>query len=209
MNKNEFFQKSFGEINKKLNSYFIVILYLISILLLLYAPNLMPESYNWIEHTTSESAAQGISGAWMARLGFIIFGMAVLWQSQLLKSQWSRASYICFIAFGISMISTAAFAIKPWDLNLPFDKFEDNLHTVGSNLVGFSFSLGVLTVLFQRKKNEILSIIYDLIALLSAVIIPLMMFNIDGIAGVAQRSMFTIAFIWYIKETVKGALNNK
>jgi len=202
MNKNEFFQKSFGEINKKLNSYFIVILYLISILLLLYAPNLMPESYNWIEHTTSESAAQGISGAWMARLGFIIFGMAVLWQSQLLKSQWSRASYICFIAFGISMISTAAFAIKPWDLNLPFDKFEDNLHTVGSNLVGFSFSLGVLTVLFQRKKNEILSIIYDLIALLSAVIIPLMMFNIDGIAGVAQRSMFTIAYIWYIKETV-------
>ncbi len=31
------------------------------------APTLMPESYSWVSHTTSESAAQGV-GAWLARL---------------------------------------------------------------------------------------------------------------------------------------------
>jgi hypothetical protein len=50
----------------------------VSALALAVAPMLMPESYSWVVHTTSESAAQGVNGAWLARLGFVAFGFAVL-----------------------------------------------------------------------------------------------------------------------------------
>jgi hypothetical protein len=52
----------------------------------------MPESYDWIEHTTSESAAQGVEGAWLARLGFLSFGLAVLWLSTGIKQTWARGA---------------------------------------------------------------------------------------------------------------------
>jgi hypothetical protein len=42
------------------------------------APALMPPSYSWISHTMSESAAQGVSGAWLARLGFLLLGLSVM-----------------------------------------------------------------------------------------------------------------------------------
>jgi hypothetical protein len=38
----------------------------------------MPADYSWVSNTTSESAAQGVQGAWMARLGFVLFGMSVI-----------------------------------------------------------------------------------------------------------------------------------
>ena len=62
----------------------------ISATCLLLAPALMPESYSWIQHTTSESAAQGVEGAWLARLGFVTFGLGVLWLTALLRVVWGR-----------------------------------------------------------------------------------------------------------------------
>jgi hypothetical protein len=56
----------------------ILALYLVAILSLALAPLLMPAGYDWVRHTTSESAAQGLDGAWLARLGFVAFGLAVL-----------------------------------------------------------------------------------------------------------------------------------
>lgn len=42
-----------------------------SMALLALAPLALPESYSWIELGTSESAAQGVEGAWVARAGFV------------------------------------------------------------------------------------------------------------------------------------------
>jgi hypothetical protein len=42
------------------------------------APLLMLPAYSWMQHTVSESAAQGVSGAWLVRLGFLLFGFPVL-----------------------------------------------------------------------------------------------------------------------------------
>jgi hypothetical protein len=54
------------------------------------APILMPTSYSWVAHTTSESAAQGVPGAWLARLGFVTFGFAVLAVAGLARHLWGR-----------------------------------------------------------------------------------------------------------------------
>ena len=42
------------------------------------APLVLPDGYSWIHDGVSESAAQGIAGAWLARLGFVLFGLAVV-----------------------------------------------------------------------------------------------------------------------------------
>lgn len=63
-------------------------LLIISFLALSLAPLNMPASYSWLRHTTSESAAQGIEGAWLARLGFLLFGLTVLWLSERLIDEW-------------------------------------------------------------------------------------------------------------------------
>lgn len=61
-----------------------------SVLSLALAPFLMPDSYDWLKHTTSESGAQGLSGAWLTRLGFVTFGLGVLWLSSLAGGRWGR-----------------------------------------------------------------------------------------------------------------------
>ena len=39
------------------------------------SPALLPENYTWVSNTTSEAAAQRVEGAWLARLGFLLFGL--------------------------------------------------------------------------------------------------------------------------------------
>ncbi|OIO66700.1 MAG: hypothetical protein CO186_06315 [Zetaproteobacteria bacterium CG_4_9_14_3_um_filter_49_83] len=92
------------------------------------APLLMPEDYSWISHVISESAAQNLPGAWVARSGFIVFGFAVLWLAVAHRSTWVKGAYICHMAFGIFMISTAAFSHKPWLEGVPYGRGQATLN---------------------------------------------------------------------------------
>ena len=40
-----------------------------ALLAILLAPLAMPDDYSWVELGVSESAAQGLEGAWVARIG--------------------------------------------------------------------------------------------------------------------------------------------
>jgi hypothetical protein len=91
-----------------------VLLLAISLRALLLAPSQMPASYSWLRHTTSESAAQGVPGAWLARLGFLVFGLTVVWISNRLQGRWSVPVRLMHAAFGVLMTATAAFSTRPW-----------------------------------------------------------------------------------------------
>ena len=52
------------------------------------APTLMPDSYSVLEHSVSESGAQGVPGAWLARTGFLLLGLAVLLEAQVVGTRW-------------------------------------------------------------------------------------------------------------------------
>jgi hypothetical protein len=123
-----------------------------SVISLLAAPLLMPESYDWIQHTTSESAAQGLQGAWLARLGFLSFGLAVIWLAVIRKQGWPRASFWMHTAFGVFMFVTAAFSVRPWIEAHPFDPVEDGLHSFTATAMGFAFAFGVLACLLKRTS---------------------------------------------------------
>lgn len=57
----------------------VLVLLGVSAVALAVAPVVLDESYSWVEHTTSQAGGQGVDGAWMARLGFLLFGLAVIW----------------------------------------------------------------------------------------------------------------------------------
>lgn len=167
-----------------------------SVVSVVIAPLLMPSSYSIVEHSISESAAQGVEGAWLARLGFMMFGLAVLLLASLAGYRWGVWGGIAHRVWGVSMIGAAVFSHMPW-LDTPYDVFEDTLHSIASFAVGMSFIVGVLLVTFRRGPGNGLMRVFDWIAMGIALVVPPIMFNVDGVAGVVQRAMFAVAYLWY------------
>ncbi len=162
------------------------------------APTLMPDSYSWTAQTTSESGAQGVEGAWLARLGFLLLGLAVIWLAVLARAAWGRWGTALQLSFGAFMLATAAFSTRPWEEGARFDRTEDDLHTVASTAVGFSFAFGVLAVSLQRDTDRIRARAFDLIAVATAgLVLPVCMTIWGEAEGVLQRAIFLVAYAWY------------
>lgn len=175
-----------------------------SVLALLFAPTLMPESYSWLGNTTSESAAQGVPGAWLARLGFLLFGFGVLWIARSQGSRWGLGVYLLHAAFGILMIATAAFSTRSWEVGAAFDSVEESLHSFTATAMGFAFAFGVGLRMVQRLRRGGSGWLWDAIALSAATFIPLAMNFLPGVDGLLQRLMFGIAYLWYAGEQIDG-----
>jgi hypothetical protein len=167
------------------------------------APLLMPESYSWVEHTTSESAAQGVDGAWLARLGFLLFGSLVLLLALAAERKWGLWARILHAAFGVFMIATAAFSHRPWEPGVPYDRTEDLLHSITATGMGFAFAFGVVAVLLRRRANERFARSFDIVAVAASVLFPLGMTVTDDFTGLIQRMMFLIAYVWYGSEAIR------
>jgi hypothetical protein len=179
----------------------VTIVLLAALAALALAPLLMPDSYSVLGHSVSESAAQGVDGAWLARLGFLLFGFAVLSLAFTPGSTWGRWGRRAHAGFGVSMIAAAVFSHGPWD-GSAFDEVEDLLHSAASFGVGLFFTVGVVLVAVRRVDARGWLRIIDGVALAAALVIPLLMANVDE-SGLVQRIMFLVAFLWYGLETVR------
>jgi hypothetical protein len=170
-------------------------LLLVSLLALLLAPSRMPASYSWLRHTTSESAAQGVTGAWLARLGFLVFGLTVVWISSRLRDRWPLPVRSMHVAFGVLMTATAAFSTRPWLPGSAYDPVEDALHSFTATAMGFAFAIGAVLRLLHRGHDRC-GRVMDLVAIVAAIAIPLAMSAFPEWDGLLQRGMFAIAYIW-------------
>jgi len=164
------------------------------------APLLMPAGYSWVSNVISESAAQGVRGAWLARVGLLTFGFAVLWQASLLRGVWSSGTYRFHLAFAVFMLCAAAFSHRPWIASLPFDAFEDLLHSVAATAMGFAFAFGVAFRQWQRIREKNVTRVLDLLAIAASVLLPLAGSYWSEVSGLLQRTMFLIAYVWYARE---------
>lgn len=180
-----------------------LVLLVTSLACLAIAPFLMPDSYSVIANTTSESAAQGVEGASLARLGFLFLGFAVLVLAGPAGLRWRFWSRLAFRLYGVAMIATAAFSHMPWE-NVPYDSIEDTLHSVAASTVGAAFTIGVALVAVHRGPGQRQARIFDVTAVTAALVIPMLMFNIEGIAGLVQRIMFVVAYIWFGLEAIRA-----
>lgn len=181
----------------------ILFLFVCSALSLLLAPLLMPESYDWIAHTTSESGAQGVAGAWLARTGFVLYGLAVFLLI-ILKSGWTGSARIIHVIFSVAMIGNAVFSSRPWRPEFSFDVLEDTLHSWMSGIVGTAFTLGVLIVLLNRSRADRLTRSFDWLAIVTSIVITVLMLSgVESYSGLIQRVMFAVSYVWYIRESLK------
>lgn len=169
-----------------------------AVLCLAIAPSALPEGYSTVEHTTSEAAAQATPGAWLARSGFLLFGLAVFCLS-LVKRGWPRSARYLHGLFGLLLLATAVYSHRPFVEGVSYDQVEDLLHSVAVTAMGFVFAAGVLVVGWLRIPRWKLA---DVVALASAVAIPIAMTATAGIDGLLQRVMFGVAFVWYGLEVI-------
>ena len=173
----------------------------ISLLCLALAPLALDESYSWLEHTTSEAAGQGVQGAWMARSGFLLFGLAVLWLAHRRETRWKRFSTSMHVVFGACLAGVAAFSLRSWDETMPYDRTEDALHSVAATVMGFAFAFGVASVEWVWGRRPRLRAL-DVTAIAASVVLPLAMLAMTEQAGALQRAMFAIAYAWYAREAL-------
>jgi hypothetical protein len=162
------------------------------------APLAVPSSYVWTEHGISESGAQGIDGAWVTRLGFILFGLAVLLLVRVRAKEWRPLGTMFHLAFGVSMFGVAAFSTKPWEANAPYVDSEDFLHDIFASTLGFSFIAGAVTVMIVRRNRTVRGALPDLAAIAITSAVPLTIST--SIWGLLQRAMFLTAALWYGRE---------
>lgn len=170
-----------------------------SMLSLAIAPLLMPASYSMVANAISESAAQGVDNAWVARVGFLLLGFGVLLVVGLAGPRWGIWGRVAFRVYGVAMIGNAAFSHMPWE-DVPYVAFEDTLHSATASATGMSFVAGVLVVMLRRGPGHIYARAFDGLVLVAAVGIPMLMFNVESMAGLLQRCMFGIAYLWFVLE---------
>jgi hypothetical protein len=164
------------------------------------APALMPVGYSWLSHTTSESAAQGVAGGWLARSGFGLFGVAVLIVAGVRHRAWGRLGTGLHIGFGGLMLGAAAFSTRSWQAGVAYDRTEDTLHSVAATAMGFAFALGVAAVMLRARQPRRRPL--DVVAVLASVLVPVAMSTLPDLAGGWQRLMFLVAYAWYVTEAV-------
>ncbi len=174
----------------------------LSALALALAPLGMPDTYSWFRHTTSESAAQGVSGAWVARLGFLLFGLAVSWISLYRPGSVSVLSRFALGAFGVFMVATAAFSTRPWWPDAAFDPMEDLLHSITATTMGFAFAIGLAARAFKRRDDRV-GLVLDVLGIVASVGLPLGMSLLPDWAGLLQRLMFAVAYVWFIVDALR------
>lgn len=170
------------------------------------APVALPPSYSWVRHSISESAAQGLMGAWVARSGFLLFGFAVIWLAAARRPRWGRWGATALGTFGAMMFGTAAYSHRPWLPGVPFDASEDLLHSATATIMGTAFAVGVVLVGMKRRHASRIDRTLDGIALLASMAIPLAMSQGTEYTGLLQRCMFLTAYVWYGREALNAAL---
>ncbi|MBI5853485.1 MAG: DUF998 domain-containing protein [Planctomycetes bacterium] len=160
---------------------------------------LMPEGYSWLAHTTSESAAQGLPFAWVARAGFVFMGLGALTLALAAGRELGAVAAVSLALFCVGSLATAVFAHRPWIDGAPVDEFEDLLHSIAASVIGASFCLAVVTAAIRRRRVPGL----DCVAVAASILLPIAMSVWPDRAGLLQRGMFVIAYLWLAREALR------
>lgn len=181
---------------------FALVLLASSALALAIAPAVLPRSYSWIEHTTSEAAGQGVPGAWLARSGFVLFGASVGLVVRCRRDRWNPVAVVAHAGFAVSMVAVAVFPSRSWT-GASYDAPLDVLHSVAATAMGVCFVIGVVALMGERRRPA--RRWGDALAVGASVVLPLAMTVWPSSAGASQRVMFLVAYLWYGREVLSGA----
>ncbi|PFG43162.1 uncharacterized protein DUF998 [Isoptericola jiangsuensis] len=179
----------------------VVALLALSALCVALAPLAVPDTYDAVEHSVSESGGQGVPGAWVARSGFVLLGLAVLLEASRSARAWGPWGRGAHGIYGVGMIAVAIVSHRAW-YPASWDAVEDSLHSVAATAVGFAFVVGVISVGVRRGPGAGPVRVLDTVAVVASVLLPLVMITWPSVEGAAQRTLFAVGYTWYAVEAV-------
>lgn len=113
---------------------------------MLVAHLLAPANYQLASNTLSELGAQQAEFAWIARIGFIGFGVLLAWHFSgdlvHVKRFWGQA--VLLLLYGSSVALTGFFSTAPIESGVSFSEPESMLHSMFATMAGVCLSVSVL-----------------------------------------------------------------
>jgi hypothetical membrane protein len=153
------------------------------------------ESYSIINNTTSQLGAQNAPHAWIMNVVFVLLGIFSIGAGWKVYKGY-LLHRILLASFGISLILVAQYQHAPIDAAIEYDQPEDMLHSLFSNITGFSFTLlAISTSLILKYKTD------RIIALAIGIAVTglsILMFKFTDLMGIFQRIIFIVSFGWMI-----------
>ena len=186
---------------------FALILLIISAALVSAAPFLMPSGYSWLSNSISESGAQGVTGAWATRLGFLTLGLGVLLLSTSSEISWRTGARWLLGSYGFLMLCVAAFSTVSWDTSVPGNSTEALLHSIAASAMGFAYGIGVFWVALTDRAASFGWRTFSLVVVASSIALPISAALFSPLGGLLQRIMFVLAYVWFIVEARHPRVN--
>jgi hypothetical protein len=109
---------------------------------------------------------------------------------------WGPWSRLAHRLFGALTVFIAIFEDTPFAEG-ESDRFEEWVHTVVTVAAGATFVIGVLLVMLEGRRLGRVPSAFDQAAFLAPLVLPLVMLQLDGIDGLAQRLMLAAGIWWY------------
>ncbi|WP_344925449.1 DUF998 domain-containing protein [Aquimarina addita] len=178
------------------SSYFLLlVVYIVLILVSFLLPFYTAPGYSIISHTLSELGAQNTPNNWMMNFVFILLSFITLIHGFKILGNHPLQIIVLFI-FCTSLLLTGIYLSAPIYRRLPFDSFQDEMHSIFSTTTGVSFFIYCLVISYiaRWRKQKILAIIVGI----TTFILSYSMFIHAPYSGLYQRGIFIIAFGWIL-----------
>lgn len=172
-----------------------VVALVVSAMLLAAAPLWMPRGFDWRRHTISDSAAQDLPRAWLARVGLALLGVASV-RLAIDAAPLGPATRIGLALFGLGMISSGAWSKRPWQHTASFDQRADRIHSLSARIAGMGYMVATLAHLSDRWAVADAHLAITVAALVTALVCPAITFRVPQVGGGAQRVMFGVSYLW-------------
>jgi len=176
---------------------------ILSLSMLVLAPLFVSDSYSIIEHTLSESGAQGIEGAWVFRTGVALAALSVLVMSLSAQQTWTSAAIRWLRMYAVALLMLTMFPEAPLDGGA-HDETVAMLHTAFAVVGAVSFILGVVTVSGTRPRQAIRARVFDWLVVAAVALLPQIMVLVR-VDGLLQRIMVAFGYVWLLAESSRIA----
>ena len=174
---------------------FLLYAFILLLIVMFVLPFYSADTYSIVRNTTSQLGAQSTKNAWIMNATFILVGISCIIEAWLhLGNFWFQK--ILLNIFGLGLICTAIFHHAPVTEGVIFSAREDDLHSVVSSIVGITFIIYAISSAFIEKTTRNRTI--DILVGLAASLFSFLMLTLPDYAGIWQRTMFIISFVWLI-----------
>ena len=186
----------------KQNPFTIAVAYFISVIVL--AHFFVPPAYDWTQNTVSDLASQEHTYKWIMQIGFIGFGLLLIWGVIFHFNKNRRAYFLLFVAvYGLSILMSGIFCTMPIDPSMSFSANESKLHSMFATIAGIAMSLGILlqVIMSANSRQRWMRIAFFLLIVGISGLFGLAENHILMLdKGIIQRVLYLVGLAWLVYE---------